>query len=342
MTPRISVVMIFLNAERFIADSIASVAMLGRQDWELILVDDGSTDGSTGIAQAAATASGGRIRYFEHDRHANRGMAVSRNRGLHEARGDYVLYLDSDDILFPDALDRLAAPLDADPAIGLSCAATLFWNWDPAIAGDPDRMQLFGEWADRTVAGRDFLAAMIADEGLHPANCSTMIRRGAMLEAGGFDLAFPGIYEDTALMTALLIRHRVHVSRACVSAYRMHLASHCHSAIDAGDYVADRPNAARRRYLDWALAYLREQGALDRRMVQAIDQASHAARGRGPVARLVNGVRHPRKILARVRPRRASVPAALDALIAFHGTRGAADEVERLRVRRAVAGRVRT
>lgn len=333
--PKFSVVMIFLNAERFIADSIASVAMRARQDWELVLVDDGSTDRSSALARSAAGESGGRIRYFEHDGHVNRGMAVSRNRGLHEAVGDYVLYLDSDDILFPDALDTLAAPLDADPAIGLSCAATLFWNWDAAIAGDPDRMQAFGEWSDRNVAGGDFLAAMIADEGLHPANCSTMIRREAMLAAGGFDLAFPGIYEDTALMTALLIRHRVHVSHACVSAYRMHLASHCHTAIDAGDYVADRPNAARGRYLDWARTYLGERGALGRRLAQAIDHANDPAQRTRPLARLANGVRHPRKILARIRPRRASVPAALTELIAFHTARGELTEVERLRARRS-------
>lgn len=337
--PKISVVMIFLDAERFIADSIASVERRASRDWELILVDDGSTDGSTAIARSAAAGGGDRIRYVDHDGHVNRGMAVSRNRGLHEASGDYVLYLDSDDILFPDALDRLAAPLDADPAIGLSCAATLFWNWDAAIAGAPDRMQVFGEWAGRTVPGRAFLAAMIADEGLHPANCSTMVRRRAMLDAGGFDLAFPGIYEDTALMTALLIRHRVHVSQACVSAYRMHLTSHCHTAIDTGDYVADRPNAARGRYLDWARTYLHEHGALGPGIAHAIERANRIGPGRRrhPIARLLNAVRHPRKILTRIRPRRASVLAALAELIAFHAARGDPAEVERLCVRRANA-----
>lgn len=340
MTPKISIVMIFLNAERFIADSIASVGMARRDDWELILVDDGSTDGSSALARAAAAGGGGRIRYVDHDRHANRGMAESRNRGLHEAQGDYVLYLDSDDILFADALDRLASPLDADPTIGLSCAATLFWNWDPAMAGEPDRMQTFGAWADRTMAGADLLAAMIADERLHPANCSTMIRRRAMLEVGGFDLAFRGIYEDTSLMTALLIRQRVHVSRACVSAYRMHLTSHCHTAIGEGDYVADQPNAARGRYLDWARAYLAGQGALDARMARAIARANRSAAERpGAIARLANGLRHPRRILARIRPRRASVPVALGELIAFHIARGDLAEAERLRSRRAAAER---
>ncbi len=340
MSPRITVVMIFLDAERFIADSIASVeAQLGA-DWELVLVDDGSIDGSTAIARQAAAASGGRIRYVDHPAHRNEGMAVSRNRGLAEGRGEYILYLDSDDILFPDTLRTLASPLDADPSIGLSCGATLFWNWDPALDGEPDRMQVFREWADRTVPGSGFLAAMIVDEGLHPANCSTMIRRQAMLDVGGFDLGFRGIYEDTSLMTTLLIRHRIRISRACVSAYRMHLGSHCHTAIDEGDYVADQPNAARGRYLDWARGYLAAQGALDGTLSRAIGRANRIGQAPPPhpFVRVLNGARHPRKILARLRPRRASVRAALAELIAFHAVRGDAHEVERLRARHDPAG----
>lgn len=336
--PRVSVVMIFLNAERFIADSIASVTGQTISAWELLLVDDGSSDASTAIARGAAEASGGRIRYLEHPEHANRGMAETRNLGLREATGEYLLYLDSDDILVPDALERLAAPLDRDRAVAVSCAATLFWNWDPAIEREPDKMQRFREWADRTVGGRLFLAAMIADEDLHPANCSTLFRREAVLAIGGFDLAFRGMYEDTALLTEVLVRHRVHVASACLSAYRMHLNSFCHTAASAGDYAADRANAARDRFVNWAETYVQQKGALDGPMREAIATARRPDRPRSPVRRLWSALRHPRKLASRLRPVVADTAAMLRVLDAFHRRRGDVVEAERLAARAATLG----
>ena len=332
MTPRISVIMIFYNSGRFIADSIASVAMQSRPDWELVLVDDGSSDDSTAIARAAA-ADDPRIRYFEHAGHVNLGLAQTRNRGLAEARGEFVLYVDSDDILFPTALAELAAQFEREADLGLSCSATLFWNWDEALSEEPDRMQSFGPWADRTVAGPQFLAAMIVDEAMQPANCGTLMRRQAMLDAGGFTLAVAGIYEDTALMTALLLEHRIHLSSRCLSAYRMHMASHCHTALTQGDYAADRPNAARARFLAWAGAYLDKTGNATPGLDRAIAAAGAAERRRGLASQLLRLAADPQRLRARVRPRIAPVPEALGVLEAFHQARGDSREAARLRAR---------
>ena len=338
MTPRISVVMIFLNAERFIRDSIASVMMQDRGDWELILVDDGSSDASTGYARAAAEADP-RIRYFEHPDHVNLGMAITRNLGLRQARGDYVIYLDSDDILFPAALSQMAEPLDRDPNIGLSCSATLFWNWDPAIEDEPDKMQAYREWADSRVEGARFLAALIADEGLHPANCGTMVRRQAMLDVGGFDLAFAGIYEDTSLLTELLLRHDAYIARSCRSAYRMHMGSHCHVAAKEGDYAAAHLNPARLRYLDWAEAYLNAADSSSPELARAIRDARMPEVTRYSLPkRLVRLLRNPTKLLARLRPTTASVAEALSELARFHRARGDLHEEARLEARIAALG----
>jgi len=71
--PLISVVMIFLDAERFIAEAIESVLSQTYRNWELLLVDDGSLDGSTAIAKSYASCAPGQIRYLEHDGHVRRG-----------------------------------------------------------------------------------------------------------------------------------------------------------------------------------------------------------------------------------------------------------------------------
>ena len=95
---RVSAIVIFLNEERFLAEAIASVRAQTFRDWELILVDDGSSDGSAGIARAAAEEDP-RIRVLAHPGGANRGMSASRNLGLSDARGEFVAFLDGDDLL---------------------------------------------------------------------------------------------------------------------------------------------------------------------------------------------------------------------------------------------------
>jgi glycosyltransferase involved in cell wall biosynthesis len=83
--PLVSVVVIFLNAADFIEEAIESVIAQTFADWELLLVDDGSTDASTGIAKAYAARHPGRVFYLTHEGRENRGMSASRNLG-HSAR----------------------------------------------------------------------------------------------------------------------------------------------------------------------------------------------------------------------------------------------------------------
>ena len=102
--PLVSAIIIFLDGEKFIAEAIESIIAQTMTDWELILVDDGSTDGATEIAKRYAREYPGKISYTEHPGHENRGMSASRNAGLRLARGKYVGFLDADDIWMPEHL----------------------------------------------------------------------------------------------------------------------------------------------------------------------------------------------------------------------------------------------
>ena len=93
--PCVSVITIFLNAERFLAEAIESVLAQSFDNLELILVDDGSTDSSTDIAKRYAGRHEFRIRYLEHPGHANRGMSASRNLGISSATGDFIAFIDA-------------------------------------------------------------------------------------------------------------------------------------------------------------------------------------------------------------------------------------------------------
>jgi glycosyltransferase involved in cell wall biosynthesis len=120
MRPLVSVVIPAYNAERFLGQAVASVLAQSYRDLELIIVDDGSDDGTPGIIRALEAASVNRqtmpVRgIFQ----SNSGPSRARNRGIEEAQGAYVAFLDADDRWHPEKLERQIAVLEADPALGV-------------------------------------------------------------------------------------------------------------------------------------------------------------------------------------------------------------------------------
>lgn len=116
--PRVSVVMPLYNLEATVAAALGSLQGQTFEDWEAIVVDDGSTDaGPSEVASAARRDA--RVRPF---RQPNAGVSAARSRGLSLARGEHVLFLDADDELVPEGLERLVsaargtAPGDGPPA----------------------------------------------------------------------------------------------------------------------------------------------------------------------------------------------------------------------------------
>jgi len=100
--PAVSCIVIFLNEERFLAEAIGSVLAQDHEPWELLLVDDGSTDGSAAIAHTFVQRHPDRVRYLQHADGATLGMSAARNLGLAHARGRYVGFLDADDVWLPE------------------------------------------------------------------------------------------------------------------------------------------------------------------------------------------------------------------------------------------------
>ena len=99
--PKVSVVMPLYNAEAYIEQAICSVKAQSMEDWELIVIDDGSSDASLEIAQAFA-AEDSRIQVLRNEQ--NMGVSRTRNRGIALSRGEYIALLDSDDVWYPEKL----------------------------------------------------------------------------------------------------------------------------------------------------------------------------------------------------------------------------------------------
>jgi len=117
--PKISVIIPAYNRAQTLARAVQSVLNQGIQDLEILLVDDGSTDGTPGVMESFQDP---RIVRISHPR--NLGAAAARNSGLRKARGDYVAFLDSDDEWLPEKLDRQLELLERLPRRwALSCTA---------------------------------------------------------------------------------------------------------------------------------------------------------------------------------------------------------------------------
>ena len=122
----VSVVIPSFNTERYIREAISSAVSQGHPDLEVIVVDDGSTDATADIAESF----GPPVRVF---RQTNQGSGTARNRAIAESRGDFIAFLDADDVWLPGKLDAQLAVLASDPDLGGVYTA---WHvWEPAADG---------------------------------------------------------------------------------------------------------------------------------------------------------------------------------------------------------------
>ncbi len=108
--PKLSVVVPFYNVQTYAPDALKSLELNAREDFEFLLVDDCSTDGTPGLLERAASELPGAV-HLRHER--NGGLATARNTGLDAARGEYVTFLDGDDWLAPGHLARTLAAIEA-------------------------------------------------------------------------------------------------------------------------------------------------------------------------------------------------------------------------------------
>lgn len=253
---RISVIMPFLNAQAHLAEAIESVIGQTFADWELLLVDDGSTDDSARIARDFA-AREARIRLLAPDPE-HRGAAAARNRGIAAARGEYVAFLDSDDLYEPGKLSCDAAALDADEEAAWVYGAT---RWFYERECRRDYVERLGVRRDRRYPPPELLNRIILEErGDIPCTCGVMIRRTALNAVGGFEERF-ALYEDQSLWVKLLLRYPVRVLSGCNARYRQHPASTSSAATSSGAYDQRAGHPARDAFLAWVGEYAMENDA---------------------------------------------------------------------------------
>jgi len=287
--PLVSVIVPFFNAERFLQEAIDSVMAQTYDHWELVLVDDGSTDLSPAIARRYAVAHAGKVRCLTHPGRRNRGACASRNLAVREACGDYVALLDADDMWLPHKLEQQVAILASHPEAAMVYGATQYWqSWAGTIAdASRDRVPELGVETNTLMRPPALLKhAAPLGQAITPCPSDLICRRDMIERVGGFEESFRGIYqlyEDQAFLVKVYLHEAVFVAGECWDKYQEHPDSCVSTVKKAGQH-----HAARRFFLGWLQEYLARQGVEDPEIWEALRRVSwpyrhpilHRLRGR--------------------------------------------------------------
>jgi|SoiMethySBSTD1v2_1073268.scaffolds.fasta_scaffold149828_2 glycosyltransferase involved in cell wall biosynthesis len=283
----VSIVTIFRDAAAFLGEAIESVVAQDYRHWELLLVDDGSTDEGSVIAREYAGARPQQIRYLEHSGRANLGMSASRRVGIDHARGEYIAFIDADDVWMPEKLGWQVHLLRTVPDAAMTYGPGLYWY----------------EWAGATdSAARDFVqpldvttATLIPPPHLiprwlgtpysTPGTSGSLVRAEALTQSGGPIAQFAGMYEDQVLFCKLALRYPILVSHRCLYKYRQHDSSCCSEARRSG---ARRD--ARLAFLRWLSAHVAEHHLGNEDVTIAVDRELRTLRDINPFSAGARGV----------------------------------------------------
>jgi len=270
----VSAIIIFLNAEKFLEEAIESVFAQTYDRWELLLVDDGSTDGSTAIALQYAEKYPEKVRYLEHEHHKNLGMSATRNLGIHNAKGEYIAFLDADDVWLPQKLERQLVIIESNPQAKVVFGSTQFWySW----TGNPkdskrDCIRELGIPSNGLFHPPKLLVLLLQKKVKTPATCSVLIRRELFQEIGGFEERFRGMYEDQAFFAKVYLKASVFVEANYWDKYRQHSGSTCSIAKKIGQYHPVKTNTSHLAFLNWVAEYLSQENIKNAEVWQALQK----------------------------------------------------------------------
>ncbi len=234
----VSVVIPLYNAKDVVRDTLRSVRAQTLTDYEVVIVDDGSTDGSGDVVQAAAPWA----RYL---RQANAGVAAARNRGIAESHGAYIALLDHDDLWHPTKLAKQAAVLDERPDVGMAVTDVVHIDRNGRETGE----------VGVAYNPHDHFARLFV-RGFVPTPSATLIRRSVFDAVGGLDESFGSAgMDDHELWTRIAARYAIaHVAEG-LTYHRHHADKPSHIGIEHRGILIERllarygDDLERQRYL---------------------------------------------------------------------------------------------
>ena len=229
--PKVSVIIPVYNREQYVAEAIESVLAQTFQDIEIITIDDGSFDRSSEILAAYAKRYPKKIHYLEHEYHRNRGVSASRNLGILYAKGEYVAFLDADDLWCSEKLQRQVRILESHPNVGfVSCSLSVIdESGKPTIA--MYGTEILGTNLPNGVSTA--FEALFSRETTLGLGSTLLIRKSILFEVGLFDEDLHH-GEDLVMSDKIAYLYPVYFFHQAFVKYRVHASNASWSWIECG------------------------------------------------------------------------------------------------------------
>jgi GT2 family glycosyltransferase len=189
--PPASVIVVCFNSQSTLARCLKHLFDQDHPNYEVIVVDDGSTDGTAAVAESAAAERP--LKLVRAKR--NRGCPAARNLGLREARGEIVAFVDADGFAAPDWLSRLTASFAVDRGIG-GVASTVFFDDNPLVLNGAGGTANRQGWAADLSMNEPYEGVQFADDALYAMGCGMAFRRESLARVGSFDDRMINYYDD--------------------------------------------------------------------------------------------------------------------------------------------------
>lgn len=251
---------------RYFEEAIESVRAQTAADWELLLCSDAARGATLAVAERYVSLDPGRIRLLRHPGDAHRGHSATRNLGVADARGEFVTFLDSDDVFLPSKLREQVDLLRAYPAAGMVYGRTEYWHSWSGAPGDATRDYVpeLGLAGPVVMEPPRLLPMYLRGTAAVPCTCSVIARLDFVRAVGGFEPSFRALYGDQAFYAKMCLAAPVLVVNDLWDRYRQHSASL------TGATRSTQEREHRRRFLNWLQSYLQQEEVVDRVVWQAV------------------------------------------------------------------------
>jgi glycosyltransferase involved in cell wall biosynthesis len=216
LTPKVSVIIPTYNRSHFIKDAVESVVKQTYYNFEVIVVDDGSTDNTKELLAEYVN----KLNNFKYIYQDNQGRSAARNLGISLAKGDYIAFLDSDDVWFPDKLERQVPILESAPSCVVLVHGYKFMvdkflqpvpNWEAKLR----RLYAMAEQAEENY--ENYLRSPCI------FTSTILVRRAALVEIAGYDIDIQGREDLDLYLRLLLLNYKFSfISEPPLIKYRWH------------------------------------------------------------------------------------------------------------------------
>lgn len=222
MQPKLSVIIASYNHQDYIAETLRSLEEQTYQDFEIIIIDDGSTDRTVEVAKSAQS----RAQIYTQE---NQGVVAARNRGVSLAKGRYICFVDSDDVVLPERFAKQVVLLEGEPELGLVFADALIID---------SQGKEIGKFGDVYPVVPGVVAQMLAMHYCFTPMITVMVRADVLRKTGPFEK--PGPISDYMKWIEVAHISKVHYDPEPLGCWRRHQASTSKQANKVKSYAKTR------------------------------------------------------------------------------------------------------